>query len=76
MDASPLCVLPSQLHQPIHVTTLSGELVFSSLSHLFMRKSATCSEEGDLLEMIVLSAGFEIIIIILIIKKGYVTRYT
>lgn len=44
-----------------------------------MRKSATCSEEGDLLEMIVLSAGFEIIIILLIIiviKKGYVTRYT
>lgn len=60
MDASPLCVLPSQLHQPIRVTTLSGELAFRSLLHPFLRKSATCSEGEDLLQMVVLPAGFEI----------------
>lgn len=51
MDASPLCVLPSQLHQPIRVTTLSGDMAFRSLLHPFLRKQATCFEEEDLLEM-------------------------
>lgn len=60
MDGSPLCVLPSQLHQSIRVMTLSEDLAFRSLLYLFLRKSPTCFEEEDLLEMIVLSAGFEI----------------
>lgn len=60
MDASPLCVLPSQLHQPIRVMTLSGDLAFRSLLPPFLRKSATCFEEEYLLQMIVLSAGSEI----------------
>lgn len=49
MDASPLCVLPSQLHQPIRVMTLLRDLAFSSLLHQFLRKSATCFEGEDLL---------------------------
>lgn len=53
MDAGPLCVLPLQLHQPIHVMTLSEDLAFSSLLHSSLRKWATCFEEEDLLEMIV-----------------------
>lgn len=41
MDASLLCVLPSQLHQPIHVMILSGDLAFSSLLPPFLRKLPT-----------------------------------
>lgn len=60
MDVSPLCVLPSQLHQPIHVMILSGDLAFSFLLPPFLRKLPTRFEGEDLLEMIFLSTGFEI----------------
>lgn len=60
MDASPLCVLLSQLHQPIHVMILSGDLAFSSLLPPFLRKLPTRFEGEDLLEMNFLSTRFEI----------------